>query len=82
MTQAAIATIRTLPAKLQERGIRAVRGFSFDADWAENLIGYFTRECAAHSVEYRAALNLDGTVYNGTVEVSREGWLTIRRAHA
>ena len=40
MTQAAIATIRTLPAKLQERGIRAVRGFSFDADWAENLIGY------------------------------------------
>ena len=81
MTQTAMNTIRLIPDTLRRRNIRATRGYSFNSEWAESLIAYFHRETAAKSVAYAASLDLDGTWYNGIVEVDRDGHLMIRRKH-
>ena len=81
MTQTAIATIRAIPDTLRRRNIRAIHGFSFDSEWADSLIDFFRQDHAARAVAFRAALDLDGTWYNGVVEVDRDGFLIIRRKH-
>lgn len=81
MTQNAIATIRAIPDMLRRRNIQATKGYRFDSDWAEGLIAFFCQDHAVRSVAFHAALDLDGTWYNGFVEVDRDGFLIIRRKH-
>ena len=81
MTQTAIATIRAILDTLRRRNIQATKGHRFDSEWAVGLIAFFDRDQAARSVALHAALDLDGTWYNGFVEVDRDGFLIIRRKH-
>lgn len=51
--------------------------------WADmsRLVCYFEKERAALSVTYDALVQLDGTVYDGTVTIDRQGHLAVRLKH-
>ena len=44
--------------------------------------GFFEKEKAAQSVTYDALVQLDGTVYDGTVTIDRQGHLAVSLKHA
>ena len=81
MTDSAASAILGMPEMLKRRQVRATRGFCFDCAWAESIIHFFGREIAAHSLTFPASILLEGTWYNGFVNVDREGHMAIRLKH-
>lgn len=82
MSNINIPEILLLTDVLQARLIRkAATGCLFSAADMSRLVCYFEKEMAALSVTYDALVQLDGTVYDGTVTIDRQGHLAVRLKH-
>lgn len=82
MSNINIPEILLLTDVLQSRLIRkAATGCLFSGADISRLVCYFEKERAALSVTYDALVQLDGTVYDGTVTIDRQGHLAVRLKH-
>lgn len=77
-----ISEILLLTDVLHARLIRKAETESFfSAADMSRLICFFEKEKAAQSVTYDALVQLDGTVYDGTVTIDRQGHLAVSLKH-
>lgn len=82
MSNINISAILLLTDVLHARLIRkaVTEGFFSAADMSR-LICFFEKDEAAQSVTYDALVQLDGTVYDGTVTIDRQGHLAVSLKH-
>ena len=73
--------ILALKDKLYQRNIRRADGGFFGYKHMCAIVRYFEAEQAAKEITYEAWVQLDGKVYEGFVDIGRDGHLAVRLAH-
>lgn len=81
MSTTVINTLFNLPGFLARNHITHAYHMPFGASWVDKLIRYFDSETAAAAVNYPVKIEIDGIVYDGVLEVRRDGTKAVKMNH-
>lgn len=83
MENTAINRILALPAYLERNGVYLANTMfpHFGVRWADRCIRDFEAKPSPLSITYKVDLYIEGTCYDGELEVMRDGFHKLRMAH-